>query len=86
MEELEKAIKRLEALRDESYFKANQGRHPNYSANKQGQYTAYHKAIEIIKAALRKETDVPGCVACGAVIPEGRQVCPKCEGGAGYGK
>ena len=81
MDELEKAIKKLEALRDESYFKANQGRHPNYSANKQGQYTAYHKAVEIIKAALRKETDIPGCVACGAVIPEGRQVCPKCERG-----
>ena len=21
------------------------------------------------------------CVICGAIIPEGRQVCPKCEGG-----
>lgn len=20
------------------------------------------------------------CVVCGAIIPEGRQVCPKCEG------
>ena len=22
------------------------------------------------------------CVACGAVVPEGRQVCPACEAGA----
>lgn len=52
MDELQKAIKKLEALRDEAYYKANQGRYPNYSANKQGQYTAYHKAIEVIKAGL----------------------------------
>ena len=22
------------------------------------------------------------CICCGAQIPEGRQVCPECEGGA----
>ena len=26
-----------------------------------------------------QETDEPGCVSCGDVIPEGRQVCPNCE-------
>ena len=81
IDEVIKAIKKLEALRDESYFKANQGRHPNYSANKQGQYTAYHKAVEIIKAAMRKD-NTPGCICCGNTIPEGRQVCQKCERGA----
>ena len=85
MDEVLQAIKKLEALRDEAYFKSTHHR-GEYASNRAGQYTAYHKAIEIIKAALRKETDIPGCVLCGAIIPEGRQVCPKCEGGAGDGK
>ena len=25
------------------------------------------------------------CVCCGVLIPEGRQVCPKCEGGRNNG-
>lgn len=25
--------------------------------------------------------DVNRCVCCGEIIPEGRQVCPNCEGG-----
>lgn len=25
--------------------------------------------------------DVNHCVCCGEIIPEGRQVCPNCEGG-----
>jgi len=28
--------------------------------------------------------DIPGCCTCGEIIPEGRQVCPKCE--KQYGK
>ena len=35
---------------------------------------------------LWREDPTPGCVSCGAVIPEGRQVCPKCERGTGDGK
>ena len=26
-------------------------------------------------------SDVNRCVCCGEIIPEGRQVCPNCEGG-----
>lgn len=26
--------------------------------------------------------DADRCVCCGEIIPEGRQVCPQCEGGA----
>lgn len=29
----------------------------------------------------RGESNADRCVCCGDVIPEGRQVCPKCEGG-----
>lgn len=78
MDALQEAIKKLEALRDEAFYKSTH-RSGSYADNRAGQYTAYHKAIEIIKAAMRKETDIPGCVCCGELIPEGRQVCPKCE-------
>lgn len=27
-------------------------------------------------------SDADRCVCCGEIIPEGRQVCPQCEGGA----
>lgn len=52
--ELEEVIKKLEALRDEAFYRSN---HKNaaYSANKNGQYTAYHKAIDIIKKAQKGE-------------------------------
>jgi hypothetical protein len=52
--ELQEVIKKLEALRDEAFHKSN---HTNavYSANRNGQYTAYHKAIEIIKKAQKGE-------------------------------
>ena len=26
-------------------------------------------------------SDADRCVCCGEIIPEGRQVCPQCEGG-----
>lgn len=28
---------------------------------------------------VRKENEANTCVCCGAIIPEGRQICPKCE-------
>lgn len=27
-------------------------------------------------------SDADRCICCGEIIPEGRQVCPECEGGA----
>ena len=84
MNELEKAIKRLEALREEAFYISTHRRGAS-ADNRAGQYLAYHKAVEIIKAAMRKD-NTPGCICCGNTIPEGRQVCPKCEVGAGDGK
>ena len=53
-EALKKVINKLEALRDEAFYKSN---HTNavYAANRNGQYTAYYKAIEIIKKAQKGE-------------------------------
>ena len=31
------------------------------------------------KVATEKMINLSGCVCCGSEIPEGRQVCPKCE-------
>lgn len=85
MDAVMEAIKKLEALRDEAFYKSTHNTNGNYASNRAGQYTAYHKAIEIIKQAVRKEADIPGCVCCGEIIPEGRQVCPKCERSANDG-
>lgn len=83
MDALQEAIKKLEALRDVAYYKGTNHKNECYASNRMGQYTAYHKAVEIVKQAMRQ--DSPGCVCCGAEIPEGRQVCPKCERGADNG-
>lgn len=45
MGELEKAIKKLEALRDEAYYKGTNHKNECYASNRMGQYTAYHKAV-----------------------------------------
>ena len=37
---------------------------------------------ELLKQLKSEET----CIACGETIPEGRQVCPGCEGGSKDGK
>jgi RNA polymerase subunit RPABC4/transcription elongation factor Spt4 len=37
-------------------------------------YNAMFEAVDV-------ELDDAGCVACGDVVPEGRQVCPNCEKG-----
>ena len=34
--------------------------------------------------AIRKRAGNNTCICCGAVIPEGSQICPKCE--RGYNK
>lgn len=78
MDALQEAIKKLEALRDEAYYKGTNHKNECYASNRMGQYTAYHKAVEIVKQAMRKDSN-PGCICCGDVIPEGRQVCPKCR-------
>ena len=36
---------------------------------------------DLIDYIERLDISVNRCVCCGAIIPEGRQVCPKCEGG-----
>ena len=50
-----------------------------YASNRAGQYTAYNKAVELAKKAVKQETDIPGCVCCGEIIPESGQFCPKCR-------
>jgi hypothetical protein len=35
--------------------------------------------IEKVKKEIAAEQNANYCVCCGDVIPEGRQVCPKCE-------
>ena len=42
-----------------------------------GHKDGYIKAIEDMKALLNTDK----CVCCGAIIPEGRQICPNCEKG-----
>jgi len=50
---------------------------------------SYYAAKELIKAAqtMRAAVDelpkenAEHCIVCGDIIPEGRQVCPKCEKG-----
>ena len=36
------------------------------------------QALEILVQA-HKSNNANTCISCGAIIPEGRQVCPKCE-------
>lgn len=31
--------------------------------------------------STKRGDDIPGCVCCGELVPEGRQVCPSCEKG-----
>lgn len=54
-EAVQALIVKLEALRDDAFRKANQRGNSAYSANRSGQYTAYHKAIELIKKATKGE-------------------------------
>ena len=65
-----KIIKTLETLKNEAKYKMRLGEY--YS----GQYSAYHKALELIKREIKTVDNK--CVCCGAVIPEGR-ICPVCE-------
>ena len=53
--ELQAVVKLLEALRDEAFYKSSTSTNATYSANKNGQYTAYHKAVEIINKVMRGE-------------------------------
>lgn len=56
--ELQAVIKLLETLRDTAFYKSTHSSSATYSANKNGQYTAYHKAVEIIKKATKGENCV----------------------------
>ena len=42
----------------------------------------YEKRAELYRAVM---AGAEHCVVCGDVIPEGRQVCPKCERGMDHG-
>ena len=42
-----------------------------------------HKYIHYGDVVSLVERNVDRCVCCGAVVPEGRLVCPQCEGGGG---
>lgn len=46
---MEKLIKKLEALKNEAQYKMDDNTY------KAGQYSAYHKAIELIKKAMKGE-------------------------------
>lgn len=50
--ELQAVIKTLEALKEDAFRKSDHAI-PTYAANKNGQYMAYHKSIEIIKKAMK---------------------------------
>lgn len=50
--ELQTVIKQLEILRDEAFHNSNKIS-PVTAAYKSGQYSAYHKAVEIIKKAAK---------------------------------
>ena len=44
-------------------------------------YKIHHNKRVCSYKCLRKwESGINSCVCCGDIIPEGRQVCPKCEG------
>ena len=45
---MEKLIKQLEALKNEAQYKIE------YNTYYQGKYSAYHKAIELIKKEIKK--------------------------------
>ena len=35
-------------------------------------------ALELLKSMQNRPENANRCVCCGAIIPEGRQVCPQC--------
>lgn len=43
-------------------------------------YSIAYNIDQVAQAMINGSTD-NNCVACGDIIPEGRQVCPGCEGG-----
>ena len=44
-------------------------------------YSIAYNIDQVAQAMLNKAAPDNKCVACGDIIPEGRQVCPGCEGG-----
>ena len=46
-----------------------------------GEYMAHETKKRFKKSGMTMPNNADRCVCCGDVIPEGRQVCPKCEGG-----
>lgn len=40
---------------------------------------AANEAVNSIRDAVGPGVDENRCVCCGAIIPEGRQICPICE-------
>lgn len=42
-------------------------------------YRVHHKYLKYGEVVHLVETNAEHCVCCGATIPEGRQICPKCE-------
>ena len=50
-------------------------------------YSIAYNIDQVAEAMLKGNTTTDNkCVACGGIIPEGRQVCPGCEGGGRDGK
>ena len=50
-------------------------------------YSIAYNIDQVAEAMLKGNTTTDNkCVACGEIIPEGRQVCPGCEGGGRDGK
>ena len=44
-------------------------------------YSIAYNIDQVAQAMLNKAATDNKCVSCGDIIPEGRQVCPGCEGG-----
>ena len=66
--------------------------HLNYAASYEDKPNNTQKRLRICEGCNRKVVTVERieymdgaerCVSCGVIIPEGRQICFKCERGAG---
>ena len=79
----QKAIKILSEELHHSCFHLNEsGKAPQFYKEMGDYCEALLYAIRCIQREFNYDLlDVNRCVCCGEIIPEGRQVCPNCEGG-----
>lgn len=85
---IDEAIEQLEDLKEDRMLFAR-------FDEPDGAFAQDAKAIDIALKALKEiqnikfykvPAEIDTCVCCGDIIPEGRQVCPKCEKGEMHDK